>query len=169
MRGIDTATTFLNAYHIRSCGTIPQSLSDCLDYGMNPEKTLDGALIRAYECDPVTADAELLSSKEKYQAITGREQMRKADVLGYQIRQSFPPGKLSPEEALADGYETAMRWTREKHAFFVAPMLTDHTYVHMYCNSTSLDCAWKADIEPLFYALLYKGGRYLKTLKYVTQ
>ncbi len=99
--------------------------------GMNPEKTLDGALIRTYEYDPVTADAELLLSKDKYQAITGREQMRKADVLRYQIRQFFPPGELSPEGALADGYETTMRWTREKHAFFVAAHV-DRPYLRPY-------------------------------------
>ena len=139
-----TATTFLKAHHISSGRTILQSLSDRFDYGKNPEKTLDGALIRAYECDPMTADAEFLLSKAKYQAITGREQKRDADVLCYQIRQSFPPGELSPEEALAVGYETAMRWTKGKHAFFVvAHVDRPHPHVHIYYNSTTLDCTRK--------------------------
>lgn len=121
-----------------------QSLSDRFDYGQNPEKTLDGMLIRSYECDPITADAEFLLSKAKYKAITGREQKRDADVLCYQIRQSFPPGELSPEDALAIGYETAMRWTKGKYAFFVVSHVDrPHPHVHIYYNSTSLDCTRK--------------------------
>ena len=92
--------------------SILASLSDRFDYGQNPEKTLDGALIRSYECDPLTAGSEFLLSKVRYKSITGREQKRGADVLCYQIRQSFPPGELDPEEALNIGYELAMRWTK---------------------------------------------------------
>lgn len=121
-----------------------QSMQDRFDYGTNPEKTLDGALIRAYECDPMTADAEFLLAKEKYKAITGREQKRDADVLCYQIRQSFPPGELSHEAALEVGYELAMRWTKGKHAFFVVSHADrSHPHVHIYYNSTSLDCTRK--------------------------
>ena len=40
----------------------------------------------------MTADAEFLLSKAKYKTVTGREQRRDADVLCYQIRQSFRPG-----------------------------------------------------------------------------
>ena len=92
----------------------------------------------------MTADAEFLLSKAKYKAITGREQRRDADVLCYQIRQSFKPGEITPEEANRVGYETAMRWTKGKHAFFVATH-TDrhHIHNHIYYNSTALDCAHK--------------------------
>ena len=92
----------------------------------------------------MTADAEFLLSKAKYKAITGREQQRDADVLCYQIRQSFKPGEITPEEANRVGYETAMRWTKGKHAFFVATH-TDrrHIHNHIYYNSTALDCAHK--------------------------
>ena len=45
----------------------------------------------------MTADAEFLLSKAKYRAATGREQRRDADVLCYQIRQSFKPGEITPE------------------------------------------------------------------------
>ena len=62
----------------------------------------------------------------------------------YQIRQSFPPGELSSEDALAIGYETAMRWTKGHHAFFVvAHVDRPHPHVHIYYNSTSLDCTRK--------------------------
>ena len=80
-------------------------------------------------------------SKTQYKVITGREQKRDVDVLCYQIRQSFKPGEISPEEANRVGYETAMRRTKGKYAFFVATH-TDrqHIHNHIYYNSTSLDC-----------------------------
>lgn len=133
-------------------------MRDRFDYGKNPAKTLDGALIRSYECDPMTADAEFLLSKAKYKAATGREQARDADVLCYQIRQSFPPGELSPEEALNVGYELAMRWTKGRHAFFVVSHVDrPHPHVHIYYNSTSLDCTRK-------FRDFFRSGRALRQL-----
>ena len=35
------------------------------------------------------------------------------------MRQAFPPGEVTPEEANKIGYETAMRWTKGKYQFFV--------------------------------------------------
>lgn len=139
-----TATTYLKAHHISGGKTIFESMQDRFDYGKNPAKTLGGALIRSYECDPMTADAEFLLAKAKYKAVTGREQKRDADVLCYQIRQSFPPGELDPEAALEIGYELAMRWTKGNHAFFVVSHADrPHPHVHIYYNSTSLDCTRK--------------------------
>ena len=58
--------------------------------------------------------------------------------------QSFKPGEITPEKANRIGYETAMRWTKGKYAFFVATH-TDkaHIHNHIYYNSTSLDCTRK--------------------------
>lgn len=138
------ATTRLIPHHISSGRTIAESMRDRFDYGQDPVKTLSGSLMRAYECDPMTADAEFLLTKAMYKAITGREQERDADVLCYQIRQSFPPGELSPQEALDIGYELAMRWTKGRHAFFVVSHADrPHPHVHIYYNSTALDCTRK--------------------------
>lgn len=127
--GEPTATTRLITHHISKGETVAQSLKDRFDYGQNPEKTQGGELISAYECDHRTADAEFLLAKAKYKAVTGREQRRDADVLCYQIRQSFRPREITPEEANRVGYETAMRWTKGKHAFFVATH-TDRQHIH---------------------------------------
>ena len=134
------ATTRLITHHISKGETIASSLKDRLDYGKDPDKTQDSQLISSYECDHQTADAEFLLSRAKYKAVTGREQKREADVLCYQIRQSFAPGEITPEEANRVGYETAMRWTKGKHAFFVATH-TDkkHIHNHIYYNPISLD------------------------------
>ena len=110
-------------------------------------------MISSYECDYMTADAEFLLSKAKYKAATGREQRRDADVLCYQIRQSFKPGEITPEEANRVGYETAMRWTKGKYAFFVATH-TDRQHIHMMrqFRSCRLPC-WH---RPFYHILLIR-------------
>ena len=105
-------------------------MKERFDYGQNPDKTEGGELISSYGCDHMTADAEFLLSKAKYKAATGREQRRDADVLCYQIRQSFKPGEITPEEANRIGYETAMRWTKGKYQFFVCTH-TDKDHIHI--------------------------------------
>ena len=115
-------------------------MKERFDYGQNPDKTEGGELISSYGCDHMTADAEFLLSKAKYKAVTGREQRRDADVLCYQIRQSFKPGEITPEEANRIGYETAMRWTKGKYQFFVCTHTDkDHIHNHIYYNSTAYD------------------------------
>ena len=91
------ATTRLISMHISKGKTIAQCLTDRTDYSKNPDKTNDGEYVRAYECDPATVDAEFLLSKREYRVQTGRTQAR--DVLAYQVRQSFKPGEITPEEA----------------------------------------------------------------------
>ena len=119
-------------------------MKERFDYGQNPDKTEGGELISSYGCDQQTCDAEFLLSKAKYKAATGREQRRDADVLCYQIRQSFYPGEITPEEANRVSYELAMRWTKGRHAFIVTTH-TDkqHIHSHIYYNSTTLDCTRK--------------------------
>lgn len=136
------AATRLIALHINKGKTVAQCLADRTDYSQNAAKTDDGKYISSYECDPKTADEEFLLTKRQYQHITGRQQ--KNDVIAYQIRQSFKPGEISPEEANRVGYETALRWTKGKHAFIVATHIDrSHIHNHIIYNSTSLDCTRK--------------------------
>ena len=51
------------------------------------------------------------------------------DVIAYQIRQSFKPGEVTPEEANRIGYELAKRFLKERHAFFVATHC-DTAHIH---------------------------------------
>ena len=130
--------------HANEGESIAEAIRDCLDYGKNPEKTADGKYISSYECDPATVAAEFLLAKASYKAMTGREQKKGSDVLCYQIRQSFYPGEITPEEANRISYELAMRWTKGRHAFIVTTH-TDkqHIHSHIYYNSTTLDCTRK--------------------------
>lgn len=91
------ATTRLIALHVNKGKTIAQSLGDRTDYAKNPEKTDKSELVTGYECDPLTVDEEFMLLKRQYEQITGRHQQH--EVIAYQIRQSFQPGEITPEEA----------------------------------------------------------------------
>lgn len=136
------ATTRLIPMHQNKGKTVSQCLTDRTEYAKNPDKTEDGHLISAYECDPATVDAEFLAAKRIYADRTGRSQ--RSDVIAYQVRQSFRPGEVTPEEANKIGYEFAMRWTKGKHAFIVATHVDKvHIHNHIIYNSTTLDCTKK--------------------------
>ena len=115
-----------------------QSLGDRTDYAKNPEKTEKGELVTAFGCDPMTVDEEFLLQKRLYFQQTGKTQ--KSDVIAYQIRQSFKPGEITPEEANRLGHELAMRFTKGKFSFIVATH-TDRAHIHNHIvfNSTAMD------------------------------
>lgn len=93
-------------------------------------------------CDSRTADAEFALSKKCYKDITGREQ--KNDIVAYQVRQSFKPGEITPEEANRIGYEFAQRFLKGNNAFIVCTHIDrQHIHNHIIWNSTNLDCTRK--------------------------
>ena len=119
-----------------------KSIGVCLhnhtSYIQNPDKTEQGELVSSYQCSPLTIDEEFLLTKRLYEQTTGRSQ--KSDVIAYQVRQSFKPGEVTPEEANRIGYEFAERFLKGKHAFIVATH-TDRAHIHNHIiyNSTALD------------------------------
>ena len=136
------ATTRIIPMHLNQGKTLAQCLADRTEYGMNPDKTEGGALISAFACEPETAVSEFALSKREYRELTGRVQ--ESDVIAYQVRQSFKPGEVTPEEATRIGYEFAKRFLKGRHAFLVCTH-TDkkHSHNHIYWNSTTLDCTRK--------------------------
>ena len=136
------AATRLIAMHQNKGKTIQQCLKDRTDYAENEEKTAGGELVSSYMCNPETVAAEFAASKREYLQITGR--IVPGDIIAYQIRQSFKPGEITPEEANRIGYETAMRWTKGNNAFIVATHIDRaHIHNHIIYNSTNLDCTRK--------------------------
>jgi len=122
--------------------SIAQCLRDRTEYAKNPQKTEEGELVSAFACEPRTVDAEFLLAKREYKTLTGRTQER--DVIAYQVRQSFRPGEITPEEANRVGYEFASRFLKDNHAFIVATHVDKaHIHNHIIWNSTSLDCTHK--------------------------
>jgi len=133
------ATTRLMTIKAGRGRNIAKVLKDTIDYMENPLKTDYGEWISSYECDVMTADAEFMLSKQRYSALTGREQER-GGVIAYHIRQSFKPGEITPEEANRIGYETAMRFTKGKYAFIVCTHVdTLHIHSHIVWNSVNID------------------------------
>ena len=136
------AATRIIPLHKNKGKSISRCLHERIGYAENPDKTDGGELIKTYMCDPETAEAEFALSKREYLQITGRRQ--DSDVIAYQIRQSFKPGEITPEEANAIGYEFAKRFTKENHAFIVCTHIDKkHIHNHIIWNSTTLDCTRK--------------------------
>ena len=136
------ATTRIISMHINKGKTIAQCLKARVDYIENPEKTNGGELISSYACSPETADQEFLLARNEYMAITGRRIHN--EVIAYQLRQSFKPGEVTPEEANRIGYELASRFLKGEHAFLVATH-DDRRHIHnhiVFC-ATALDCTHK--------------------------
>ena len=136
------AATRLITMHQNKGKSVEKSLSDRTDYAKNGEKTENGQFISSYACQAESVDEEFMLSKREYERLTGRHP--RGNIIAYQIRQSFKPGEITPEEANQVGYETAMRFTKGNHAFIVATH-TDkaHIHNHIIFNSTSLDCTHK--------------------------
>lgn len=136
------ATTRLIAMHIGKGKKASQSFTDRIDYALNPAKTEKGEFVSAYQCDPKTAANEFSLMRSTYLRLTGR--YRDGEVIAYQLRQSFKPGEITPEDANRIGYETASRFLKGKHAFVVATH-TDKAHIHnhiIFC-ATTLDCLHK--------------------------
>ena len=136
------AATRLIAMHTNKGRSVARCLKDRIDYAENGEKTEGGKYISSYECTPELADREFARDKQIYTQNTGRKY--KGDIIAYQIRQSFKPGEITPEEANKVGYETAMRFTKGQHAFIVATH-TDRAHIHNHIifNAVNLDCDHK--------------------------
>lgn len=133
------AATRLIPLHVNKGKTIAKCLKARVEYAENGDKTEEGLYVTSYMCNPEIADKEFLESKSEYLRITGRKP--KGDIIAYQIRQSFKPGEITPEEANAIGYETALRFTKKNHAFIVATHTDkEHIHNHIIFNSTDLCC-----------------------------
>ena len=128
--------------HHQKGKSILRCLGERIEYSKNKEKTAQEEYISVYECDAKTAAAEFALAKREYSIRSGLEQ--KNNVIAYQVRQSFKPGEVTPEEANRIGYEFAQRFLKGKHAFIVCTHVDrKHIHNHIIWNSTTLDCARK--------------------------
>jgi len=136
------ATTTLIPLHAGKGKTVAAAIGRTTNYVKNPDKTDGGEWVSAYECDPLTVDAEFLFSKRQYAMITGRENTN--DVIGYHLRQAFKPGEIDAATANKIGYELALRLTHGKNAFICCTHTnTQSIHNHIIINSVTLDCSRK--------------------------
>ncbi|SFO17832.1 Relaxase/Mobilisation nuclease domain-containing protein [Pseudobutyrivibrio sp. JW11] len=183
------AATRLMALHIVRDRTLAESLKERMDYTEDELKTEQKRYISTYGCDIETADEEFLLSHREYHANV--RDIRKKEIIAYQIRQSFKPGEITPEKANKIGYELAMRFTKGDYAFTVCTH-TDkkHIHNHIVFNAISMDGKKKfrnfyysgialrrisdilcfenglSIIKPAPYAERKKKGRYSRTKNY---
>ena len=183
------AATRLMALHIVRDRTLAESLKERMDYTEDELKTEQKRYISTYGCDIETADEEFLLSHREYHANV--RDIRKKEIIAYQIRQSFKPGEITPEKANEIGYELAMRFTKGDNAFTVCTH-TDkkHIHNHIVFNAISMDGKKKfrnfyysgmalrrisdilcfenglSIIKPAPYAERKKKGRYSRTKNY---
>ena len=97
------ATTRFIPLHIGKGRKAGKAISDIIDYVENPAKTDNGRLISSYECDSRIVDAEFALAQRIYQTKSGRK-LKGNDVIACQIKQSFKPREITPEEANRLGY-----------------------------------------------------------------
>ncbi len=129
------AATRLIPLHENKGKTVSRCLKDRTEYVKNGEKTNNGEYISSYECNPEIVDQEFFSARAEY---LKQHREIKNDVIAYQIRQSFKPGEITPEEANKVGYELAMGFTKGRHAFIVATH-TDRAHIHNHIVFNSID------------------------------
>lgn len=134
------ATTNLIPLKAGKDGSVSKALQRIIGYVENPDKTQNGDLVTAYQCEPRTAAAEFALDHRTYSIRTGRSG-GKHNVIAYHLRQSFTPGEITPEEANRLGLELAKRFTKGNHSFIVATH-TDkhHVHNHIIFNAVNLDC-----------------------------
>lgn len=138
------ATTRLIPMHVIKGQTVIHTVNERLAYAIDPSKTQNKALVSSYGCDPATAAAEMLLCKREYETVVGRGEEKRSDILLYQIRQSFKPGEVTPEQAQKIGYDLALSFTKGKYQFVVSTHV-DHAHIHNHIiyNSTAIDHSGK--------------------------
>ena len=130
------ATRLIPLHNNKGMG-MAKTLGARTDYVKNPFKTENEELVTSYACDKDTTAEEFALEHAQYELHARRHYDK--EVIAYQIRQSFKPGEITPEEANRIGFETAMRFTKGNHAFIVATH-TDkaHIHNHVLFNSVNL-------------------------------
>ena len=143
------AATKLIAMHQNKGLTQGETFEARCKYVENPDKTEDGKLITAYACEPKSVASEFALMKRNYDAYIGKE--IPGDIIAYQIRQSFKPGEITPEEANRIGYETAMRFTKGNHAFIVCTH-TDRPHIHNHILFSAVELKQQKKFRNFLYS-----------------
>ena len=105
-------------------------LKRSLDYVMNPEKTQDGRLVSAINCQVDSAFEQMKATKRKFGKVDKRQ--------GYHIILSFKEDEVNPETA----FEITRRFVEEYlgksyEAVYVVHDNTAHVHSHIVFNSVS--------------------------------
>lgn len=118
--------------NMKDCGGYfhGKHLKRSLDYVMNPEKTQDGRLVGAINCQVDAAFEQMKETKRKFGKVDKRQ--------GYHIILSFKENEVNPDTA----FEITQRFVEEYlgksyEAVYVVHDNTEHVHSHIVFNSVS--------------------------------
>lgn len=118
--------------HMKDTGTSyhGQHLKRSIDYIMNPEKTQNGRLVGAINCQPSNAFEQMRETKRTF--------MKEDKRQGYHFIISFKENEVNPDVA----YKVTEKFVKEYigdryEAVFVVHDNTDHIHSHIVMNSVS--------------------------------
>ena len=135
-------------------------LKRSLDYVMNPEKTQDGRLVGAINCQVDSAFEQMKATKRKFGKVDKRQ--------GYHIILSFKEDEVNPDTA----FEITRRFVEEYlgksyEAVYVVHDNTAHVHSHIVFNSVSFVDGkkyryekgdWAKNIQPITNKLCQEYG-----------
>ncbi len=105
-------------------------LKASLDYIMNPEKTQEGRLIGAVNCQPDKAFEQMKATKQRFGKIDKRQ--------GYHFILSFAEGEGTPDMIYEITQKFVDAYLKERYeAVFVVHDNTEHLHSHIVFNSVS--------------------------------
>lgn len=106
------------------------SVTNAVDYAMNPNKTDSMLFVSGVNCSPDTAVQDMERTKRRFSKTTG--------ILAFHAVQSFAPGEVTPEQCHAIGVELAQRMWGDRFEVVVATHLDQkHLHNHFVLNSVS--------------------------------
>lgn len=139
--------------HLKEAGkaTPSKHLKQAITYICNPEKTQNGNLIGALNCQPDYAYQQMLDTKKSYNKLNKRQ--------GYHIIISFEEGEVTPETAYKIVESFAQDYlATDYEAIYSIHDDTAHIHGHIIFNSVSFRTGlkyryekgdWKKDIQPI--------------------
>lgn len=135
-------------------------LQNAINYVLNPEKTQNGLLVGAGNCNVYSAYEDMINTKKQIGKTTGRQ--------GYHFIISFLPGEVVPEIAMEVIDKFAKEYLGDAYEYVYAVHDdTDHTHAHLIFNSVNRitrnkyhykDGDWEREIQPITNKLCREYG-----------
>ncbi len=148
--------------HMKDCGTAfhGKHLKSALEYITVPEKTQNGRLVSAVNCQVASAFEQMKSTKQKFNKVDKRQ--------AYHIILSFKAGEVDADTV----FELAEKFVKEYlgdkfEAVFAVHDNTDHPHAHIVFNSVSFKDGskyhyrkgdWERYIQPITNRLCEEYG-----------
>lgn len=140
-------------------------LKAAFNYIRRAEKTQNGSLVGAVNCQPDFALSQMMATKNQYGKLSGRQ--------AYHLIISFNEGEISPDTAMEFMQKFVEKYLGENYeAVYSVHDDTEHIHGHILYNSVSFKDGrkfrykkedWKKDIQPLVNRLCKEYG--LQTLE----